>query len=52
MPIHDPERRRRSNGTPERGAYPGVRTENLAAYEIALDEPGEFTHPYRIPWDY
>ena len=39
-------------GTPDRGAYPGVRTENLAAYEIALDEPGEFTHPYRVPWDY
>ena len=39
-------------GAPERGAYPGVQTENLAAYEIALQEPESFTHPYRIPWDY
>ncbi len=39
-------------GPPDRGAYPGVRTQILTAYEIVLREPEGFTHPYRIPWDY
>lgn len=46
------EHKRKGLGPPDRGAYPGVRTENLAAYEIVLREPEGFTHPYRIPWDY
>lgn len=39
-------------GDPERGTYQACRFENLAVYEIALEDPKVFTHPYRIPWDY
>ena len=39
-------------GRPERGVYPGHRLASLAAYEIRLQAPARFTHPYRRPWDY